>query len=222
MELNQIASAILNDLWGGNLIPLSNRSLISIEQIEDEIIAERALIAKEWYLKSALNKEDMALSINCIPIDCKDPSRCPCSEGISANHIQHFEIPQLMEGLGKDAIIYVGSTDRAVSYKVYFNKEAIKYQKYKRRDNNRPYVYIERTPNENGMYDGWIFNAPFVKKITVIGVFKDPRQLEGYDCCGDTNYLDMGVLSSEIIRRILAKKVNLYRTIPPAATNITS
>lgn len=47
MTLNQVASAIINDLFGGNLIPLSNRSLLSIEQMEDEVIAERILIAKE-------------------------------------------------------------------------------------------------------------------------------------------------------------------------------
>ena len=47
MELNKIASAILNDLWGGNLIPLSNRSLISLEQIEDEVIEERSSIIRE-------------------------------------------------------------------------------------------------------------------------------------------------------------------------------
>lgn len=47
MTINEIASAIINDLFGGNLIPLSNRSLISMEQIEDEVVAERSLIAKE-------------------------------------------------------------------------------------------------------------------------------------------------------------------------------
>ena len=47
MELNKVASTIINDLWGGNLIPLSNRSLLSIEQVEDECIAERELIIKE-------------------------------------------------------------------------------------------------------------------------------------------------------------------------------
>jgi hypothetical protein len=47
MELNKIASAIINDLWGGNLIPMSNRSLISQEQIEDEVIEERVAIIRE-------------------------------------------------------------------------------------------------------------------------------------------------------------------------------
>lgn len=47
MTLNQTASAIINDLFGGSMIPTSNRSLLSIEQMEDEVIAERVLIAKE-------------------------------------------------------------------------------------------------------------------------------------------------------------------------------
>ena len=59
-----------------------------------------------------------------------------------------------MTGLGRDAVIFVGSVDRTVSYRVYYNLEAIKYQKYRRRDTDRPYVYIEKTPNANGMYDG--------------------------------------------------------------------
>lgn len=221
MELNKIASAILNDLWGGNLIPLSNRSLISLEQIEDEVIEERSSIIREWYSRNVLNKHDLALAINCVEVDCKDPNKCPC-KGLPGKTIQHFEIPQLMDGLGRDAILYIGSTDRTTSYRVYFNLEAVKYQKYRRRDINKPYVYIEKTPNEHNMYDGWIFNAPFVKHIAVIGIFKDPRQLEGFGCCDSADYLDLGTVSSEIIRRLLAKKVQLYRATPPPATQITS
>jgi hypothetical protein len=49
--------------------------------------------------------------------------------------------------------------------------------KFLRRGAEKPYVYIDTTPNENNMYDCWIFNAPLLKKISVIGIFKDPRQL---------------------------------------------
>lgn len=221
MQLNQIASAILNDLWGGNLIPLSNRSLISIEQIEDECIAERELIIKEWYLRNQISKNDLAIAINCIEVDCKDQNKCTC-KALPNKIGQHFEIPQLLGGLGKDAILFIGSTDRSISYKVYYNLESSKFHQYKRKNSNKPYVYIEKTPNENGMYDGWIFNAPLVKYISVIGIFKDPRQLERYGCCDNNEYLDMRTISSEIIRRILAKKVQLYRAATPPATQITS
>ena len=154
MELNKIASAVLNDLWGGNLIPLSNRSLVSLEQIEDEAIEERSSIIREWYLKNILNKHDLAYAINCIEVDCKDPNKCPCKDVPGNKKIQHFEIPQLMDGIGRDAIIYIGSTDREVSYRVYYNLEAVRFQKYRRKDINKPYVYIEKTPNEHNMYDG--------------------------------------------------------------------
>ena len=223
MNVNQIASAIINDLFSGNLVSLSNRALISQEQIEDECIEARSAIIKDWYLKNILNLGDMMVAINCIEVDCKDQNKCSCMSSLAnAKMAKHFEIPQLMPGLGSDALAFVGSTDRSNSFKVYYNLEAIKnqqhYQNYRKKSNQKPFVYIEKTPNENGMYDCWIFNAPLVQYIAVIGIFKDPRQLEKYNCCDDIDYLEMGAISNEIKNRILQKKIQLYRTsAPPAA-----
>ena len=223
MNVNQIASAIINDLFSGNLVSLSNRAMISQEQIEDECIEARCAIIKDWYLKNMLNLGDMMVAINCVEVDCKDQNKCSCISSLAnAKMAKHFEIPQLMPGLGVDALAFVGSTDRSHAFKVYYNLEAIKYQqhyqKYRKRPNNKPFVYIEKTPNENGMYDCWIFDAPFVQYIAVIGIFKDPRQLEKYNCCDDIDYLEMGAISNEIKNRILQKKIQLYRTsAPPAA-----
>ena len=223
MNVNQIASAIINDLFSGNLVSLSNRAMISQEQIEDECIEARCAIIKDWYLKNMLNLGDMMIAINCAEVDCKDQNKCSCMSSLAnAKMAKHFEIPQLMPGLGVDALAFVGSTDRSHAFKVYYNLEAIKYQqhyqKYRKRPNNKPFVYIEKTPNENGMYDCWIFDAPFVQYIAVIGIFKDPRQLEKYNCCDDIDYLEMGAISNEIKNRILQKKIQLYRTsAPPAA-----
>ena len=165
----------------------------------------------------------MMIAINCVEVDCKDQNKCSCMSSLAnAKMAKHFEIPQLIPGLGVDALSFVGSTDRSHAFKVYYNLEAIKYQqhyqKYRKRPNNKPFVYIEKTPNENGMYDCWIFDAPFVQYIAVIGIFKDPRQLEKYNCCDDIDYLEMGAISNEIKNRILQKKIQLYRTsAPPAA-----
>ena len=223
MNVNQIASAIINDLFSGNLVSLSNRAMISQEQIEDECIETRCAIIKDWYLKNILNLGDMMVAINCVEVDCKDQNKCSCMSSLAnAKMAKHFEIPQLMPGLGVDALAFVGSTDRSHAFKVYYNLEAIKYQqhyqKYRKRPNNKPFVYIEKTPNENGMYDCWIFDAPFIQYIAVIGIFKDPRQLEKYNCCDDIDYLEMGAISNEIKNRIIQKKIQLYRTsAPPAA-----
>lgn len=223
MNVNQIASAIINDLFSGNLVSLSNRAMISQEQIEDECIEARCAIIKDWYLKNMLNLGDMMVAINCVEVDCKDQNKCSCMSSLAnAKMAKHFEIPQLMPGLGVDALAFVGSTDRSHAFKIYYNLEAIKYQqhyqKYRKRPNDKPFVYIEKTPNENGMYDCWIFDAPFIQYIAVIGIFKDPRQLEKYNCCDDIDYLEMGAISNEIKNRILQKKIQLYRTsAPPAA-----
>ena len=223
MNINQIASAIINDLFSGNLVSLSNRSMISQDQIEDEVIETRNAVIKDWYIKSNLNLGDMMTAINCVEVDCKDQNKCSCMSSLAnAKMAKHFEIPQLMPGLGVDALAFVGSTDRSHAFKVYYNLEAIKYQqhyqKYRKRPNLKPFVYIEKTPNENGMYDCWIFDAPFIQYIAVIGIFKDPRQLEKYNCCDDIDYLEMGAISNEIKNRILQKKIQLYRTsAPPAA-----
>lgn len=223
MNINQIASAIINDLFSGNLVSLSNRAMISQDQIEDEVIETRNAIIKDWYLKNALNLSDMMVAINCIEVDCKDQNKCSCISSLAnAKMAKHFEIPQLMPGLGSDALMFVGSTDRSNAFKIYYNLEAIKYQqhyqKYRKKSNPKPFVYVEKTPNENGMYDCWIFDAPFVQYVAVIGIFKDPRQLEKYNCCDDIEYLEMGAISNEIKNRILQKKIQLYRTpAPPAA-----
>ena len=223
MTLNELSSAIYNDIVGGALVPKSNLRFLSMEQLTDEVIETRNAIIKDWYLKNALNLSDMMVAINCVEVDCKDQNKCSCISSLAnAKMAKHFEIPQLMPGLGSDALMFVGSTDRSNSFKIYYNLEAIKYQqhyqRYRKKPNPKPFVYVEKTPNENGMYDCWIFDAPFVQYIAVIGIFKDPRQLEKYNCCDDIEYLEMGAISNEIKNRILQKKIQLYRTpAPPAA-----
>jgi hypothetical protein len=34
------------------------------------------------------------------------------------------------------------------------------------------------------MYDAFLFDAPMLERLTVIAIFKDPRQLEKFTCCG--------------------------------------
>lgn len=222
MTVNQIASSIVNDLYAGNVVKLSDREHISIEQLEDEIIDCRATVIKEWYLKNILNIKDIAVAINCIPVDCADQNKCACSSSIANPQMaKHFEIPQLLAGLGSEAIQYIGATDRSNAFKVYYSLEATKYEKYRKRVKNKPYIYIEKTPNENGMYDGWIFNAPFIQYIAIIGIFKDPRQLQQYNCCNEVDYMEVGALSDAVRTKVLSNKIQLYRSAaPPAAKTV--
>lgn len=186
---------------------------ISTDQIEDEIIEMRQTIIRELYLKRVLQKHELMLAINCIEVDCKDPAKC-CNSS-SGKSVMHFEIPQLVDTLGLDAIDFIGSADRGNNLKsnTYFSAKSASYQKYKRFGSENPYIYIERTPNENKMYDCWIYNLPFVKRISIIAIFKDPRQLEEFDCCntGDANYKDLGSISDMIKEKMTKTKLYYYR-----------
>ena len=51
----------------------------------------------------------MMVAINCIEVDCKDQNKCSCMSSLAnAKMAKHFEIPQLMPGLGVDALAFVG------------------------------------------------------------------------------------------------------------------
>lgn len=150
------------------------------------------------------------IALNCIDVDCKDKSRC-CKANYGKT-TPHFEIPVLAMELGNDAIEFIGSVDREVQF-VFYTDTTYQYHKYRKRNANKPYVYVETTLNENGMFDAWIFNAPFIKTISVIGIFRDPRQLEGYNCCNENTYLNIDSMAAAIKERLVRKYLLYYRQL---------
>ena len=208
MELSKLASAVFNDVEAG-LSGMNANPNMSLEQLEDEIIETRETVVKEWYLKGVLKSHDLMLAINCIPVDCADPAQCCYMD--SGKSELHFEIPPLMNDMGNDAIEWIGSIDKEQRYDVYYTRDAVKYRFFKKRGAEKPFVYIQKTPNKNGMYDGWVFNVPFVKQISIIAVFRDPRQLEVFNCCQPSDYLELGSVSNEIKRRLTEQKLRYYR-----------
>lgn len=211
MQYNQItklASAIRNDIVGGLSGYHSNLS-ISIEQLEDEIVNTRLAILKEYSLKGILPVKDLYISINCIDVDCKDLERCQCNDCFSSTPTAHFEIPQIVNDYGNLAIDYIGSIDRQLPFVCYTSLSNYRNHKYRKRGKDKPYVWIDTTPNENGMCDCFIFNAPLLKQVSVSAIFKDIRQLEGFNCCeiGDNKTF----IDSEIQKRLVAQKINLYK-----------
>lgn len=190
---SRIASAIYNDVYGGLKGYHTNLSL-DMEQLEDEVNAERLALIKEYTLKDILPKRDFLVTLNCIPVDCKSLEKCnKCmgwGSGVDETLQAHFEIPQLMTDFDGVGIEFVGSVDKMTSFTVYTSLTQASKHKYRKRRKDKPYVYIDTTPNENNMYDGYIFNAPFIKAITVVGIFKDLRQVENYNCCLSTSLED--------------------------------
>lgn len=211
--VEKLASAIYNDIVSG-LVGIVSNPTISMSQLEDDVIDEWLQIIKEYSLKNLIPKKDLLMSINCVDVDCKSLDKCCHVGNPSEQKLQHFEIPQIINDFGSEAIEFIGSTDKSDSYKVYTDT-SFKYHKFKRRRSEKPFVYIETTPNENNMYDGWIFNAPFVKTITIIAIFKDPRQLRNYGCCSDEDIQNYTFISAEIKKRLTEKKIRYYRQFYP-------
>lgn len=212
MIFKKLASAIYNDVVSG-LRGYHTSVSISLEQLEDDIVDERLQIIKEYSLKGILPKNDLLLSINCINVDCKDLERCRCKNDEDKTMIRHFEIPQILNDFGDQAIDYIGTTDRQYPFIVYTSSIQQNYHKYRRRGQKKPYVWIDTTPNEHGMYDCFIFNAPLIEQVSVVAIFKDPRQLERYGCCQPLDDDNFSFINNEIKKRLTEKKVRYYRQL---------
>lgn len=209
--INKLSSRIYNDIVSGLRGYHSSQSL-SLEQLEDEIVTTRLLIIKEYQLKGILPKNDLLTSINCIPVDCKNLEKCKCIN--MGTPTLHFEIPQLVLDYGESSIAYLGTIDKQNPFTFYISaSEYNMYHRYKRRRKAKPFVFIDIAPNENGMLDCFVFNAPFLKYISITAILKDPRQLCNYDDCISTNDENISWVEEEIQKRVVQQKVQLYRAM---------
>ena len=215
-QIEKLASAIRNDVVAGLRGYHTNLSM-STEQLCQDIVDERLQILKEYSLKGVLPLRDLYLSINCIQVDCKNIERCRCNtyDSYSEQPMAHFEIPQILNDYGNLSIDYIGSTDRQLPFVFYTSATAFRYHKYRKRGKNKPYVWIDTTPNENGMYDCFVFNAPLLDRVSISAIFKDLRQLDNFECCTDLQDDNMTFINNEIKKRVTEKKIRYYRALAP-------
>ena len=176
-QIEKLASAIRNNVVSGLKGYHTNLSF-SIEQICSDIVDERLQILKEYSLKGILPLKDLYISINCIPIDCKSIDKCRCQGESMEDPSAHFEIPQIVNDYGNKSIEYLGSPDKQYPFIVYTSPTSFRYHKYRRRGKERPYVWIDTTPNEKGLYDCFVFNAPLLNRVSISAIFIDLRQLQ--------------------------------------------
>lgn len=217
MYIEKLASQIKNDVVSGLRGYHTNLSM-NIDQLQDEIVACRLSILNEYFLKGVSPIKDLLMAINCVNVDCESLERCKCRENIEdATIVQHFQIPQIITIYGKNAIEYIGSTDRMNKFTVVTSLTEMQNRKYKKRGSSKPYVWIDLAPNTNGMLDCFLFNAPFVNQISIVAAFKDPRDLKQYSCCNtdelkgqDTNDSFIDQLVKD---KLTKEKIYYYRQL---------
>lgn len=210
MTIDKLASAIRNDVLSG-LRGYHNNLSLNLEQLEDEIIATRLALLKKYFLQGVFPINDLARAINCIEIDCKSLDRC-CEESDN-KPVAHFEIPQVVSDYGKQAFTYIGSIDRKHPFNIVTSLSELNIVKYRKRGVNKPTVWVDLAPNKNGMLDCFIFNAPFLEKISVVAVFKDPRQLNQYSCCVDEDTDNFSFIDRDVKEILTKEKINYYRQL---------
>lgn len=176
------------------------------------IIQERMNLLFQYRQKGINRLDDLYVSINCIPIDCQPISKCSCGKHLcSEPEIPHFEIPQLYLDPDMKSIKYIGSPDKMNPFSVYTSPISLNNQKYKRRGKRKPIVFIDTTPNKNGFYDGFIFNAPLLEMLSITAVFKDPRQLSKFNCCNEALNETLNSLDQEIVEHLTEKIIRWYK-----------
>ena len=209
--IKRLASAAYNDIVSGLRGYHQNHSM-SMEQLEQDIVDTRLNLIKQYQLKGILPTKDLLLSINCIPVDCKNIEKCTCTSDYGTP-TAHFEIPQLLMDFGISPIEFLGTVDKQTTFQYGNSIPQMRYHKYSRRGKTKPYVFIDCTPNENGMYDCFIFNTPLLKTVSITAIFKDPRQLSNYKCCVENQDMNFTWLDAEIKNTLVAQKIKYYRQL---------
>lgn len=215
MYIEKIVSQIVNDVVSGLRGYHQNISL-NRDQVADEVVACRLSIIQQYLAKGIFLIKDLLMSINCIDVDCKALERCRCGKtDKDSTPTQHFEIPQIISEYGKRAIEYIGSTDRQNKFTIITSLSEFNNRKYRKRGKDKPYVWIDFAPNENGMLDCFIFNAPFLQQVSVVAAFKDPRQLVKYSCCNTEELngpdVNMSFIDQLIKDKLTKEKLYYYR-----------
>ena len=215
MYIEKLASQIRNDVVSGLRGYHQNLSM-NMDQLQDEIVACRLEIIHQYFLKGIFPIKDLVIAINCIDVDCKSLERCSCKDiNPDDTLVAHFEIPQLISYFGKNAIEYIGSTDRRNKFSIITSLTELENKQYKKRSSRKPYVWIDYAPNENGMLDCYLFNAPFLEQVSVVATFKDPRQLNHYKCCNmdELNGPDVNpsFIDQLVKDKLVKEKLQYYR-----------
>lgn len=204
---DQVEANVISGLRG-----LRSNLTLPKELIEDTIIQERLNLLSQYFLKGINRCNDLYISINCIPIDCQPISKCSCGRHLcNEQEVAHFEIPQFILDPGLNSIQYIGSSDKMNPFNYYTTPMSLNNSKYRKRGKKKPVVYIDTTPNKNGNFDGYIFNAPLLESISITAVFKDPRQLVKFNCCEYNRNTGVNELDTEIITNVTQKLINWYK-----------
>ena len=210
--LKEVASIIKNDITAG-LKGVGNFSF-SLEQLEKEIVIRKNALIKKYSSSGMLPHEDLVQNIDVPILSCKDMSdNCEIKSGVKA---LHFEVPRFASVFDKKYTTYVGSIDKMRPFKVFYDQSFLR-QRFSPVAKNKPYVWFDiGTLNEDDTINGYVFNVPRLKYISVKGIFEDPYQVLSCNCKDeeDLRFPAPEFIVDEIIATLVSKYINIYKSQP--------
>ncbi len=183
-------SPTLSNITFAVLDTIRSRTNIN-EQITEEIIWYHiGNIRAQLFNKSYSVDSYVVQEIPCIDIIQVDRGEC-CEITGCKIYRTDIKIPSPIEGNYKQYLTRIGSIDKTIIPFDFIDYTMVPYIQYSRFTKNRPKVF---TMNNNGylyliLPEGGNFEG--LEKISVQGVFEDPRALRNYTTCeGLTCYSD--------------------------------
>lgn len=207
MNLFQVASGILN-----NIEPHITNASININQLMDELVETASAVIHEYQIKKLLQTEQfeaLSVEINCVPVECKDISEC-CDEP-SGVKVLVAEIPKLAYYDGVESITYVGTIDRAVTYRRVYGNTYL-YAKHAKYTSAMPTVWVRNVGEKTLLV---LLNPPSYD-IKVISVTFKPQNIQditAFSCTCDEEDLPFNVpmfLISTIRQRVEDRYMRQY------------
>ena len=181
MTLNEISHNILNLIRGGRS---SNDELISIKQIEFNILHYRAMLIRRDYAKNGIVTRHLEQDLGCLELEPISLNTC-CSiyeePGLTSSECKVKKtirkIPKTVRFNFEEAITYVGTIDKLNTIQLV-PAAAVKFNKYNKYTKNKQKAFIL----QDHLY---VINTQGLDFINLRGIFEDPRELATYTNCLD-------------------------------------
>jgi hypothetical protein len=225
MLLEQLRDQVHNNVIAG-IRSLTVNASHSPQQIEDELVSEYQTVLREFMLRGYLVKSDFYRKIACVPVECGTMEGCCPIDGMddyNRTPVQTVRLPEIITDYGSEGVSYIGSVDMSTSYTVYFSRSSASAHKYRMRGGDKAFAYIEPATLDGGFVKGYIFNAPLAQMVSIIAMFKDPRQVAEYDCCSKEVDFPNHFIATEMVKRLTEKYLRYYRQMatPPTPSDLT-
>lgn len=174
MTLNEISYDILSNLEGTTRI--SDDSDFSLEQISFKINTTRAFLIRQDQAKGRSLSDNIMQTIPCMEVIKVNASECCGITSPCELYRTKLQVPVPIEVYQKDLIVRVSGVDITGPSWNFVSLAHIPWAGVSKWTKGTTKWFVK----DRYIY---ILNPPGVKKISVTGVFEDPRALENYPTC---------------------------------------